>query len=689
VLPKRLQTAVDEVLKATDKEALSMLDNFEDERKVSKWAETIEQLPCERHLSPDPASWRCDKTGDDLSKTSLWLNLSDGFVGGGRRYFDGTGGNNSAVDHFEDMKAQGKMYPLAVKLGTITPQGADVYSYDEDDMVIVPPEKLADYLSHYGIDIMKMEKTEKSMQELELELNLNPAAMKSILGTDENKVPLHGAGYTGLINLGNSCYMNSVMQCIFSVPAFQNAFAANATDILDSFLQGNPQEVTTDFRAQMAKVGQGLMSGKYSTECPAEGEEGIAPGLFKQAVAKGHAEFLSYRQQDATEFWNHLLEKVSDEQKKAGALDPSTVFNFNVENRKQDNATQQVLYKEQPSNMLHLALPLEAATNMSEVATWNEKKAAAEAAGEKPNYEEAVIPDIPMAALFEAWASEEQMEFRKGTATSSQRFTTFPDFLVLHLRREVVNVQTWVPEKLDCTVLMEQELNLEHLRKAPGLQPGEMAMQDDPDAVVSQDPLPYDEQVVTMLATMGFSTEACKKAAAACNNDVEASSNWLMTHMEDPDFNAPFQAPGASAAPASAVDPALVAALMQKGTDFGCAWTKGQCEKALSLNGGDDGRATGWLFDNPGDPGFPEVAEATPEAPAAAAAEGGSSDTDGPGNYELAAFISHLGKNTGSGHYVCHIKKNGEWAIFNDTEVSKCESPPFQHGYMYLYQRKA
>ena len=39
---------------------------------------------------------------------------------------------------------------------------------------------------------------------------------------------------------------------------------------------------------------------------------------------------------------------------------------------------------------------------------------------------------------------------------------------------------------------------------------------------------------------------------------------------------------------------------------------------------------------------------------------GGADDapaSDGEGKYELMAIISHLGKNTGSGHYICHIKK--------------------------------
>ena len=43
-----------------------------------------------------------------------------------------------------------------VKLGTITPHGADVYSYapDEDDMVTDP--LLARHLEHWGINMMRV-----------------------------------------------------------------------------------------------------------------------------------------------------------------------------------------------------------------------------------------------------------------------------------------------------------------------------------------------------------------------------------------------------------------------------------------------------------------------------------------------------------------------------------------------------
>jgi ubiquitin carboxyl-terminal hydrolase 5/13 len=58
-----------------------------------------------------------------------------------------------------------------------------------------------------------------------------------------------------------------------------------------------------------------------------------------------------------------------------------------------------------------------------------------------------------------------------------------------------------------------------------------------------------------------------------------------------------------------------------------------------------------------------------------------------PSRYELIAFISHIGPNTNSGHYVCHIKKDGRWAIFDDEKVAASETLPRNMGYLYLFRQ--
>ena len=56
---------------------------WEEDRRVSRYAADLPQLPAEgKHISPNPASWRCEETG---VTDNLWLNLSTGFIGSGRQ----------------------------------------------------------------------------------------------------------------------------------------------------------------------------------------------------------------------------------------------------------------------------------------------------------------------------------------------------------------------------------------------------------------------------------------------------------------------------------------------------------------------------------------------------------------------------------------------------------------------------
>lgn len=96
-----------------------------------------------------------------------------------------------------------------MKLGTITPEGgADIYCYACDDEVV--DSFLKEHLSSFGIEVEKQTKTEKTMAELNLDANLALQLSKLF---EEGKVldPVFGPGLTGIDNIGNSCYMNSVV----------------------------------------------------------------------------------------------------------------------------------------------------------------------------------------------------------------------------------------------------------------------------------------------------------------------------------------------------------------------------------------------------------------------------------------------------------------------------------------------
>lgn len=145
------------------------------------------------------------------------------------------------VKHYADVK-----YPLAVKLGTITSDGkGDVYSYAEDDMVLDP--HLVEHLAHFGIKTNQLEKTEKSMVELEIDMNERIGEWSILTESTSQLEPISGPGYTGMKNLGNSCYLNSVMQVVFSVDDFVELFEKQSSRIFGAF----PADPANDFNVQM------------------------------------------------------------------------------------------------------------------------------------------------------------------------------------------------------------------------------------------------------------------------------------------------------------------------------------------------------------------------------------------------------------------------------------------------------
>ena len=95
--------------------------------------------------------------------------------------------------------------------------------------------------------------------EMDLELNLN-LTLSKIIEEGKTLIPLFGAGFTGLENLGNSCYMNSVLQVLFSFPEFHQRYTNEAQLHLLTCPKFSPECLM----CQVSKLADGIQSGRYS-----------------------------------------------------------------------------------------------------------------------------------------------------------------------------------------------------------------------------------------------------------------------------------------------------------------------------------------------------------------------------------------------------------------------------------------
>lgn len=339
-------------------------DSASKKNEIEAWEAQI--YPCEHTLTLNQdevkkvASKDLAHCGLCELDNNLWICLHCGHLGCGRKNFDGSGGNAHALAHYE---ATG--HALVVKSGTISAEGdASVFCYLCDNNV--KDDSLPSHLAKLGIKVNEMTKTEKTMAELELEANLNLTLSKT---WEQGKVllPVFGPRKTGLENIGNSCYLAAVVQCLANIPELEHRYHTLARNHTDS-CRVSPQDCIT---CQACKLFSALISGDYSIkkveeiEIPSTGEktiseyqEGIKPRMFRQLIGKGHQEFSTTKQQDAMEYLIHLLANLTRVEQ-AGQLSPITnLFEFDIEVRAKCPNCPAVQVTETTSKFLNLPVPL-------------------------------------------------------------------------------------------------------------------------------------------------------------------------------------------------------------------------------------------------------------------------------------------------------------------------------------------
>lgn len=585
-----LKEVVEGVLKA---------NTFSRQEEVKAWEQ--EMVPCEHTLCLEQDTTR-QISSQHLGHCSacelnenLWLCLTCGNLGCGRAQFGGVGGNSHGVAHTETSG-----HPVAVKLGSLTADGsADIYCYACNEERVDP--ELVVHLAHWGIDIAGRQKTEKSLTELQIEQNLR---WEFSMTTEDGKElkPMFGPGMTGLKNLGNSCYLASVVQSLFSMPEFANRYYRPNETLPYA------ERPAEDLEIQLRKVADGLLSGRYSkpdTDVLASAEtteqphqKGLAPAMLKHLIGKGHSEFSTMRQQDAFELLLHILQLISRSQRASAAQykdtsDPVDAFRFIMEQKLQCLSCNGVRYRQDEMENISVAVPIK---RISKDAKMENTSPAPD--GQKKEVEE--FESVTLKQCMDDFTAPETVELNcvscggKGF-TKQSLFKSFPSILAVNARRfEIVN---WVPTKQDVPVIVGDGSMSFDCYRSKGQQAGEVLLPEDANAGSSKTAFVPNEAALSQLEAMGFPRVRCEKALHATGNqDAETASFWLFEHMEDADIDTPMDLAGTNSTAASVsnvADPDKIEALGNMG--FGAP----QARQALKETGGDVERAVDWLFNHP------------------------------------------------------------------------------------------
>lgn len=607
---------------------------------------------CAHAVDVEPAA---EAQAVDLSKCheceltqNLWICLGCGQLGCGRQQFGlDLPGNSHALAHYDATK-----HPVAVKLGSLLALGQyDAYCYACNDEVKVP--KVAAVLAGYGINLDTAAATEKLLVELNIDQNLKWEF--NLDGANGEKLPpVFGKGLTGMRNLGNLCYLNLVVQALYSTEAYRRYFSAKD---FDTFVADPAHDLAT----QLYKLYDGLQSGRYAVPAPTGGkgddyQAGIKPTMFKQVVGDGHPEFATQRQQDAYEFLLWVMDMADT---KLG-LELNQGFKWLLALKV---VCQQCHHGSRRRELVDtVSVPLPEGG------------------------------DTTLASAFAQWAAPEAIDgFQcdtcggKTTAVKQTGFDSHPEYLVVALQR--ITLQNWVPVKVDTPVDVPFSLDLAPLA-APQFADSEV--EEAPLALAASTEFTANPGSLAMLTEMGFpENRAIKGLYNTGNGDAETAMTWLLEHMEDADIDEPLVvADAASTGPQVPAELVATVALM--------GFSEKLATKALHVSGNDPNAAVEWLFSHPDDDGEIDTGSLVKSA-AAAREELEQKLAENPGStqYKVKAVVCHKGTSPHTGHYVAFVRKEIEgqekWVLFNDEKVVEVddETPGDirNNAYIYVFER--
>ncbi|KAM3618374.1 uncharacterized protein V6R79_019730 [Siganus canaliculatus] len=109
-------------------------------------------------------------------------------------------------------------------------------------------------------------------------------------------------GVCGLTNLGNTCFMNSALQCLSNTPPLTEYFLLSS--YLDELNFTNPLGMKGEIAEAYADVIKQMWSGRHYS---------VVPRVFKTKVGHFASQFLGYQQHDSQELLSFLLDGLHED----------------------------------------------------------------------------------------------------------------------------------------------------------------------------------------------------------------------------------------------------------------------------------------------------------------------------------------------------------------------------------------
>ncbi|UKK00224.2 ubiquitinyl hydrolase 1 [Theileria orientalis] len=632
----------------------------------SKYARDLVQIENPPQISHN--NLKCQKCG---STTNLWLNLSDGFVGCGRKNYDSggcqDGSEGAALLHYQET---GCKYHLAVKLGTITPTSADVFSYAPDEDNLVTDPLLDKHLSHFGIKIQLLEKTEKTTLQLELEKNQSHSWTDVV--TDNDSIMKPAPKFVGIDNSGHNCYINSIVQFLNNVPEMNSYFIHyynqfNAMDFDDVLLQYS--KICTCINTNKFVTQCNFNLSKYQTKCKERNIEyfditshksfHVNPNMFKYSLSKHNKLFDNNDQQDAEEFLSFFIDYLNEHvDKKDNELDLKKLFYFNVHQVVKCDALKLINVNTTETHILSLSL-LNSLTATSD--------------NEVDSTEELLLTDP-----INNWYNKVPIEYLNDgvthPATLENGLNNLPKYLFIKLERFYMK-KDWTFSKLVNPVMVPDVVTFKLYDKSSVNVEGYQVVYNDKDSRKGTSKLFYDmdEGLLNVLLSMGFTDYQVRRAYFATkSNDVDTCLNWILSN-ELNDTTETLLLLNQLGYNDNELNLKL---LGYYGDDISSLI---DYLSTTSSNGNEDVK-TGATGSNTNADYGTDNSYYNNDL-------GNSSTGDSEVGYQLVGFVTHVGNSINSGHYICHLKKDDDWYAFNDSKINKCANVPVQNGYIYLFQR--